>query len=240
MSARFGKLAATAESVAAKLEAAGEQRWQPVVGHLASRLRGDDASAVPELLDVINRPDGLGELVLTPKNAPQVTAFEANTLNRVLRDHIEYLDALARCYADQVDQEWTIDEADEDGLYTLQDEPDDDWEVDAIAPPLRADTRTLEERMGPLPPGPIDWFRVVFHGLFGAITGGFVGALIALRFLYLWLPDGSPMPFIIGGAVIGGLAGAVFGHGFWDWLFSRPFEPKPLWRYWTHWWWPWR
>ncbi len=198
MKVNLSRLASAAETVVLKLRATGEERWWPLLDGFAARLRAGDASAAAELLAAIEQPGGLAELELGLDNAPYLTDGDAATVNRQIRQHINHLNLLA-------------------GLAV----PGSRWHQpeespDAYEPyPARgvADFRTVEQRAGSVPRGPIDWFRVVFQGLFGAVIGAFLGGIGALEEPAAWVSYGWPMPFVVGGAIIGGLFGAVWGWG---------------------------
>lgn len=66
------------------------------------------------------------------------------------------------------------------------------------------------------PREPIDWFRVVFQGLCGMVIGGLAAGLLVMDGSYAFSiceRYGWPRPFILGGALVGGLYGAVRGWG---------------------------
>lgn len=229
MEVNLARLAAEAEAAALKLRATGEEQWWPLLDGLAARLRAGDAAAAGELLEAIERPGGLAELAISPDNAPYVSDADAATVNRRIRRHINYLNLLAGLAVPG--SRWHEQYAEGEQPDDLQDQPDGLRVVDNPYPARGpADSRTLEQRVGPLPRGPIDWLRVVFHGLCGAVTGAFFGLL---AWPHWESPlDTGPRLYIIVGAVVGGLLGVVWGHGFWLWLLKL--GQIRLW------WWRWR
>jgi hypothetical protein len=73
---------------------------------------------------------------------------------------------------------------------------------------------------------PIDWYRVVIHGLFGLILGGLVGlGLWAELDFRDWGIVLLPVP-----AVVMGVAGALWGDDFWE-------GAMEWWRNHGHWFW---
>ena len=250
MEVNLTRLAAAAEAVSLKLRATGEEQWWPLLESLSARLRAGDAVAAADLLEAIESPGGLAELEIGTDNAPYVTDADAATVNRQLRRHINHLNLLAGLAVpgsrwhqkgaatdggSGEDDQWLDDDEGAEGRqpYDLQDRPEDSQ--DAYEPyPSRgpAESRTLEQRAGPLPPGPIDWFRAVFHGLCGAVTGAIIGLGAWPSFVKWGMPlDMGLMPLILGGAAIGCLLGAVWGHGFWNWLLGIGEYQRR--------WWPW-
>jgi len=217
MDPKLTRLAAAAESVARKLRAAGEEDWAPLLHGLASRLQAGDASAALELLEMIQRPGGLGALELGPDNARFLTAGDAKTVNRQLRRHIDHLNLLAR----SAEPDRRGHDQDDSAPLKLagQDASDSDEgsELDCFAAvsPGRADQRTMADRYGRLPRGRIDWMRVIVQGIIGLFIGGVAGGFAAFdrRFVRYWLPDADPVLLILCGAVLGGLYGAVIGWG---------------------------
>jgi hypothetical protein len=63
---------------------------------------------------------------------------------------------------------------------------------------------------------PIDWARVVIHGLFGLFLGGLVGFVALFRTgIFLYHSDWG-FALVLVSALGVGLAGAYWGDAFWD------------------------
>jgi hypothetical protein len=61
---------------------------------------------------------------------------------------------------------------------------------------------------------PIDWTRIIIHGFFGVIVGGFLGLLAWAHFEFA-----APLVFLVPlGAGIAALFGGWLGDEFWEWL----------------------